>query len=519
LRPAGALARLLLALAAVLAACRPASPTPLVVTPPPGASATAGLTPAPPPTVAATDTPQASATPEPSATPTNTPTATPIADPLELARTFRAARALEHIAELASERYAGRRAGTAGGEAAAAYIAAEFARLGLQPAGADGGYLQPFELPFLELATPPELAIAARPGVTGTQYVHMQDFRELVVAGAGPGRVDAPAAYVAGGFASDYAGLDVSGRVVVIDAALRVENSSLIRAFETAFGEGAAAVLILTPDDQGLDVRPSYRAPLPDQTRPVFLVTRRFGDELAAAGGTTLGESAQLIDVEVHVAMELLPEQTVTTANVLGLWPGSDPAQAGEYVLIGGHYDHVGQLPSGAVFPGASDNASGIAVMLALAESWQTGGYRPPFSVVFVGWGAEEAGLVGSSFYVEHPTLPLADTRAFINLDALGQGDGDGLTVLYERDQSLATQLQAAAFALGHELPAEQGGASDHVPFASVGVPSALLIGAGRLSTLHRMSDTPATVEEENVRQAGEIAWLAVLQMAPVPVP
>lgn len=494
----------------LLAGCDTQAPAPIITPVPTQAAATlpvsptAGVTPAP----SATDTRRPDYTPAPAATPTAT--ATPVLHPLDLVRRFSTDAALVHIRELASARYAGRRAGTPGGAAAADYIAAEFARLGLTPAGDSGTYLQSFPFPFVDLAAPPELAILPGSGVTATAYTHLQDFREVISGRAGAGRTDADVIYLAGGYDSDYAGLDVRGRVILLDAARR--TGTTLPAIETAITRGASGVLVVAIDDESVRMRPAYRQPVTDTVRPVFFINHRVAAALAAASGSELDEKPRALAVRVHMNVTLQPVRTAETANVLGLWPGTDPALKDKYLLVGGHYDYVGQSPSGSLVPGSGDNVSGIGAMLALAQSWRATGYQPRMSVLFVAWGAREGGELGSQYYAAHPARPLRDTVAFLNLDAPGAAGSGGLVVGYG-DQGLATQLVAFALALGNPLAIERAGAGDYASFGTVGVP-AVVLSPGANGTVHHPDDTPEHVDRENLALAGQVAWLTVLHLS-----
>src|SRR5262249_15204746 len=121
-----------------------------------------------------------------------------------------------------------------------------------------------------------------------------------------------------------------------------------------------------------------------------------------------------------------------TTANVVGLLRGTDPRLAQEAIVIGAHYDHLGRGGEGSlapdevgtIHPGADDNASGTAAVLALARAFAAGGGAPR-TLVFVAFGAEEMGLLGSEHYVRHPAVPLDRTALMVNFDMVGRlGNG-----------------------------------------------------------------------------------------------
>jgi len=153
--------------------------------------------------------------------------------------------------------------------------------------------------------------------------------------------------------------------------------------------------------------------------------------------------------------------------------PGRDPAAANEVVILGAHYDHLGQGPDGTIWPGANDNASGVAVLLEIARTWQAQGYVPRRTVVFAAWDAEEQGLLGSIHYAAHPRYPLEDTVAMLQLDMVGAGAG---ALALDGEPGLLEHLLSVAEALAIPTAEYPLGRSDHVPFLEAGVPAGLLI-------------------------------------------
>jgi len=106
--------------------------------------------------------------------------------------------------------------------------------------------------------------------------------------------------------------------------------------------------------------------------------------------------------------------------NVIGLLEGSDPLLKDEVIIIGGHLDHLGRCYE--IMPGANDNASAVAVMMGVAEALSKSPVKPKRSIMFLAFGAEEQGVAGSEYYVNHPTVPLAKTVGLLNMDGVGAG-------------------------------------------------------------------------------------------------
>jgi len=190
-----------------------------------------------------------------------------------------------------------------------------------------------------------------------------------------------------------------------------------------------------------------------------------------------------------RLVVDLAPAD-VRAANVIGVLPGADPALAGETIVLGAHWDHLGSS-GGATYPGADDNASGTAVVVGLARAFAAaGGARR--TLVFVLFGAEELGLIGSGHYVGHPPLPLTQTAAMLNFDMVGRMREQKLTVGgVDSGDRLRTATTDAARAAGvtADLRGTPYSPSDHTPFYSAGAP-VLFFHTGGHEDYHRPGDT-----------------------------
>lgn len=138
-------------------------------------------------------------------------------------------------------------------------------------------------------------------------------------------------------------------------------------------------------------------------------------------------QSFELPGVKLTLDHRLARSERITTSsNVAGWIEGADSALRGETVLLTAHHDHHGAVPGG-YFPGANDNASGTAGVIELARAFAASGLRPRRSILFVVFGSEEKGLLGSFYYVDHPLRPLDKTAAVVNLDMIGQNETPSL--------------------------------------------------------------------------------------------
>ncbi len=167
------------------------------------------------------------------------------------------------------------------------------------------------------------------------------------------------------------------------------------------------------------------------------------------------------------------------------------------FLVVSAHYDHLGTMGRNTYFPGANDNASGVALLLELAAHYARPENRPACSVVFLLFGAEEAGLVGSSYFVAHPLVPLKSIKFLVNLDLLGTGE-QGATVVNGRVFEAAYRRLVARNDARHYLPqlAPRGRAanSDHFPFSEAGVPAFFIYTRGGSPAYHDVNDRPAAL-------------------------
>ena len=179
--------------------------------------------------------------------------------------------------------------------------------------------------------------------------------------------------------------------------------------------------------------------------------------------------------------------------NVIGYIEGEEKDK---FIYVVGHYDHLGRMGKDVYFPGANDNASGIAMLMSLAKEFAAG-EKPKKSIVFICFGSEEIGLVGSKFYTENPLLPIESIDFLINLDILGTGD-DGIQVVngsvfkeefeelvgLNESKSLLKQVKIRGAACN----------SDHCFFAEKGVPSFFIYTLGGIAHYHNIYDKSETL-------------------------
>jgi Zn-dependent M28 family amino/carboxypeptidase len=419
-----------------------------------------------------------------------------------------------HLEFLADDALEGRAPGTRGGELAQKYIASQFRRLGLEPAGDSGSYYQ--RVPIISLTPTPTLGVTApvsMPLKWKDDYVLWSMRNDSAVTLRGPA-VFAGYGIVAPELGwNDYAGLDAKGKIVVAlvnDPGL--QDSTLFRGkiltyygrwtykIEEARRQGAAGLLLIHTTESATypwtTVLSGWTGPQVRLESPPgsLVVAGWLQQETAArlftAGGqdlaalTAAAARRGFAPVPLGVTLEASARSAIRrteTANVLGRYPGRGPLSA-EVVLIGGHYDHFGigaAVNGDSIYNGAEDNASGTAAVLTAAEAFVRSGVRTSRSLIFIGFAAEESGLIGSQALADHPPVSLRDIAAILNLDVMNlYGRTSDVSALGLEQSTLSKTFAAAAAAERMEVTTNQEGLirgayfrSDHFPLARAGVP------------------------------------------------
>jgi Zn-dependent M28 family amino/carboxypeptidase len=418
-----------------------------------------------------------------------------------------------HLRFLSDDALEGRATATRGGETAAKYIAAQFERLGLAPAGDSGTYFQ--RVPIISLAPHPTLGVAGSPPLAWkNDYVlwSMRNDSLVTLRGnavfAGYGIVAPEAGW------DDYAGVDAKGKIVIVlvnDPGL--QDSTIFRGkiltyygrwtykIEEAQRQGAAGILLIHTTESATypwtTVQSGWTGPqVRLETAPGSLMVAGWLHHDAAA--RLIQQSGQDLDtltaaaarqgfkgVPLRLSLEARVRSDVrrsSTANVLGRLPGRGP-HADEAVLIGGHYDHFGigaPVRGDSINNGALDNASGTAGVLSVAEAFVRSGVRPGRALIFVGFAAEESGLIGSQALAERPPLPLGRIAAMLNMDELNLfGRTRDIAPLGLDQSTLAADFDRAAAAEGLRVVESRQSLlngsffrSDHFSLARAGVPA-----------------------------------------------
>ena len=435
------------------------------------------------------------------------------------------------VKALSSDEFEGRAPGSVGEEKTTAYLEAQMKRIGLQP-GNNGSYFQ--DVPMVETtadeaATTMTLATAKGDHALkfGTDYVIgtrtgqtevKLDASDMVFVGYG---VDAPEQQW-----NDYAGQDWTGKTVVMfvnDPGFHAKDETLFGGnrmtyygrwtykFEEAARKGAAAALIVHDTagaSYGWDVvknswaGPQYDLPAkddPEKRIPLQgwlsaeAARQLFADaglDLDAAYASAGKRGFKPVPLKAKATVSLKSSITEKTSrNVIGVLPGA--TKPDEAVLYMAHWDHLGKHEGEEgdnIYNGAVDNATGVAGILEIAEAFAHQDPKPARSVVFVAVTLEESGLLGSRYYVAHPTFPMDKIAGVINLDAMSVGGKSrDFVVTGKGNSELEDILKVYADQQGRVLTEEGNPAggyyfrSDHFNFAKAGVPALYAKGGNDL--------------------------------------
>jgi len=463
---------------------------------------------------------------------------------------------------LASDELEGRGPGTAGLVKARDYVRDEFQRLGLKGGAADGSYFQPFEISLGESAVSEKsrLVLNGPDGKCLTLEIE-KAYRPFF--SGGTATVNAPVVFVGYGITApdlgydDYRDLDVEGKVVLLirrepqqdnesskfDGRRVTMHSYVISKLKAAFDHKAAAVLMVNDPfsvkSGGDALMPAQGAGLRNANMPFGHIRLDVADQLLAAAPLTAGDAklSSIAEVESHIDARFAPvsqplegwtadiefafdRKDVQLENVVGVLEGEGPL-ANETLVIGAHYDHLGyggfgsrKAGSTEIHNGADDNASGTAAMLELARNFAGRATKPARRIVFIGFSAEERGLLGSNHYVNHPLFPLEDTVAMLNFDMIGNLRENRLEL---HGTSSGKEFDSIADEVAKQVSVEIKktgavmAASDHFGFYQKKVPVTFFF-TGLTDLYHTPEDDVATLNlagiETVVRYTSEFAWL-----------
>jgi hypothetical protein len=379
------------------------------------------------------------------------------------------------VKTLCSPEFHGRGYVQAGDRKAAEFIAGEFERHGLEKVS--GSYFQNFTVPVNTFPGNMELRVDGKILLPGTDYL-----------------IDPGAPAVKGSFSilnitddllldeNKFAGLinDSKNKFIAIHITGKKFTSEDNKELQDKFNLlkygvdiPSRGTLIFSPD------KLTWSGSTRQFSKPVITLRAQV--------------ASSPVLIKVRVQSKFIPQYA--TQNVMGLLKGTAPGDS--LLIVTAHYDHLGMMGKETYFPGANDNASGIALLLNLAKYYQHPEHRLTYSILFIAFAAEEIGLMGSAYYTDNPVFPLAKIKFLLNFDLAGTGD-DGIQVVngsvYKKQfESLRALNDKDHFVKEVKIRGEACN-SDHCMFHRKGVPCFFIYTLGGISAYHDVNDKAETL-------------------------
>jgi aminopeptidase YwaD len=229
------------------------------------------------------------------------------------------------------------------------------------------------------------------------------------------------------------------------------------------------------------------------ELKPKKLTMGLADEQSAVATFEVLKDSFPINAKKLNVRLDATLIENLRSQNVCGKIEGTSKKDS--FLLISAHYDHLGHLGKEQYFPGANDNGSGVSMLLELAEYYATNPL--PYTLVFIAFGAEEAGLIGSRYFTENPLIPLRSIKFMVNLDLMGTGD-DGMMVVngsvFEKEYKLLVDINESKKYLPAVKKRGKAANSDHYFFTEKGVPAFFFYTLGGVAAYHDVQDISITL-------------------------
>jgi Zn-dependent M28 family amino/carboxypeptidase len=423
-----------------------------------------------------------------------------------------------HVEALANDGMEGRNTGSPGHKRAAEYVAAQFQKAALEPAGANGGFIQPVKFATRRIDESKSSLSLVTDG--REERLTLGEDANISMRVDPSASVEAPLVFVGYGLKvpergiDDLAGLNLKNAIVVHIAATPAALPGPLQAHFGSAGErwkmykAAGAIGVVTiANPKSMDI-PWSRSTLARLQPAMSLADATLGEtageqlavtmnpahaeKLFAGSGHTFAELLALVDagkpvpgfalkpqLRARVAVE---RSEVESQNVAGILRGADPQLRNEYVVVSAHLDHLGvggAINGDTIYNGAMDNASGVAAILEVASSLQSAAAKPKRSILFVAVTGEEKGELGSLYFAAHPPVPRDRIVADVNTDMfLPLFPLKTLMVLGLDESDLGGDIRAVARGLGLEVQADPEPQrnrfvrSDQYSFIKFGIPA-----------------------------------------------
>ena len=438
------------------------------------------------------------------------------------------------------DKYQGRLTGTEEYQACAEWLASEFMSWGIEPAGENGSWFQWFKVPYTLIN--PECGVALHiPLKNGQEIMKHYEYVTEYMPGStsDSGEVTAEVVYAGYGITApelgydDYQGLDVKGKIILIEREAPVSTSAGAEKFNpwydytfhqnklaNAVRHGAAGMLynygpIGNPNNDYYE-NFVYVHVGDSVVRDIFSGTGKVHRDIVEKIGKSLKPQSFNTGKKVTVKMSTQHFPDGKGSNVIGILKGSDPVLSEEFIIIGAHLDHLGKCYE--IIPGANDNASAVAVMMGVAKALAVNQIPLKRSVMFIAFGSEEQALLGSREYVRNPIVPL-EKSVLINMDGVGighsisAGAGKDFPVIMKFVEEANTEFVHRPLS-SSSFPNLGRPRLDAAIFLRAGVPSVSFSTYGSVNYYHVPQDNLDIIKPEIMEDLARILFVSVVRMA-----
>lgn len=439
---------------------------------------------------------------------------------------------------LSSDRFMGRLAGSPEYEMAARHVALRFKELGLKPVGQES-FLQFFEVEYNTI----DKAKVTINYPNNSEPYELRLGTDFVCRGlTGSGDFEAEMAFVGFGIQTDhyndYKDIDVSGKVVIAFRQSPLWNleggnwgdiSPRGKARVAKENGAKAIVFINVPNEipsRELIGSTACGAPPHLYDFPMLQITKEIANSIFISSNASVDglynaiytnriPNSFSLNSKIWIRIEANYDPKALTPNVVGVWEGNHKTKKNEYIVVGAHLDHVGTQERMLIFPGANDNASGVASLIEMAMALKQGNINTDRSILFVIFSAEESGMHGSNYFVENPTVDLNQIVAMLNFDCVAQGDSIAIggkhsfpklwSIAESIDKKTTRMLSSQTFG---------GGGADAEAFYRKGIPTLYFNTSGGYKHLHLPTDTAETLNAELFETLTRLGFETLIHLA-----
>lgn len=446
---------------------------------------------------------------------------------------------LDYVKIQCDDKYAGRLTGTPEYQACAEWLASMFEGWGLAPAGDNGSWFQWFDIPYTLVGSDCGVSLHLTAGKGGTLLKNYRYVTEYMPGStSGNGTVTAEVVYAGYGITApelgydDYAGIDVKGKIILIESEAPVSPNAGAEKFNPWFEHSFHQSKLMNAVKHGAVGMLYNYGPIANPNnayhkdfiyvhvgdsvvKDIFAGTGKIHREVSASIREKLKPASFNTGKTVTIKMSTQHFPDGRGSNIIGLIKGSDPELSKEVIIIGAHLDHMGRCYE--IIPGANDNASAVAVMMGVAKALTQNNIKLKRSVLFLSFGSEEQGIVGAKSYLEKPVFPL-EKSILLNMDGVGVGNaisanaGNNYPDLWKfvteaNDKYIHRPLSTNFFAnLGRPR-------LDAARFMTAGVPSLSFSSSGSRSYYHVPGDNLDIIKPEIMEDMAQLLFITVVNM------